>query len=58
MSEHEPMEKPWPGSEFTVMTPAGESVGGLLPVVGATVTVDALEEWTGVFVMPPEEDDR
>ncbi|WP_377640098.1 hypothetical protein [Oryzobacter terrae] len=47
----EPIERPFPGAQYTVMTAVGDPTGGLLPVVGVTFTEDGSDEWTGAFVL-------
>ena len=57
MSER--LERPEPGSEFTVMVASGPVVPGApVPVVGTTVTGDDVEQWTGCFVVPSNTDEE
>ena len=55
----EPPERPEPGSEFTLMVASGAVVPGApVAVVGTTVTGDDVEQWTGCFVVPVNDEEE
>lgn len=49
----EGIEKPWPGSEFTIMNAEGELLPGqAVSVHGATIDDEGVEVWTATFTPP------